>query len=144
MFDLSTFSLPVSQWERDVHKLVFFILFLSVSQRMFLSPDLLGRHMTGPQPPFRTTVALLCCLQCEFQDFPGLSWHGSIWAMRVGLFWSPAQPRHSVCGCASVKGKGGRQFPACFCQNRQQMRPVHTLQLTPASGSHPSALPFVN
>lgn len=58
VFGLSTFSPPTSQWARDAHKLICFIIFLAASPLAFLSPDVVGRHVTGPQPYIRSTLVL--------------------------------------------------------------------------------------
>lgn len=105
-----------------------------------LSEDVLVPWFGG-QAQGRTTACLvspleplwfwLCCLQCEFQEFPGLSWQESIWPIGVGLFWIPAAAKRQRLWLCQCEREGMEAVPSLFLSE----------QAADETCSHPAAGP---
>lgn len=64
--------------------------------------------------PLESLWFWLCCLQCEFQEFPGLSWQESIWPIGVGLFWIPAAAKRQRLWLCQCEREGMEAVPNLF------------------------------
>lgn len=83
LFGLTTFSLLMLLWELSID---YFppLSFFAVSPLGFLSPKVVGRRVTGPQPHIRNALVLTLfpwksSFQCECKDLPDHGLHWSVW-----------------------------------------------------------------
>lgn len=149
-FGPSTFSLPMSQWARDAHKL--FLPYFSCC----LSSGILV-PCCGGQAHDRTTAlhwkhsgSGCVAFSVNSRTSPASAGTDPSGASTWGGSGALLQPRGSVCGCASVKGKRWRQFRAeCswFLSEEAANETCSYPAAGPgraASGSRPSVLPCVN
>lgn len=150
VFGPSTFSPPMSQWARDAHKLFFFLIFLAASPLVFLSRAVVGRHDRTTALDSKHSGSGCVAFSVNSRTSPASAGTDPSGASTWGGSGALLQPRGSVCGCASVKGKGWRQFHAeCswFLSEEAANETCSYPAAGPgraASGSRPSVLPCGN